>query len=108
MPRKLRCISLMLVVALSASITCQAVHASPIAPRSAGADLSGGDFFAAVWSWFAAKAEGLGGMVSGNLRLGAMQKDTSTSDPNNGAVSNNNGSKPCAIGVGSSAVTLQP
>jgi hypothetical protein len=108
MPRKLRCISLMLVVALSAGITCQAAHASPVAPRSVGADFSGGDFLATVWSWFAAKAEGLGSLMSGNPRPGAIQKDTSTSDPNNGAVSNNNGSKPCAIGAGGSAMTLQP
>lgn len=108
MPRKLRCISLMLVVALSAGITCQAVHASPIAPRSVGADFSGGDFLAAVWNWFAAKAEGLGSLVSGNLRPGAIQKNGSTSDPNNGATPDNSNGKPCAIGSGGSAIALQP
>jgi hypothetical protein len=106
MPRKLRCISLVLVVALSASITCQTVHASPLAPLSRGADLSSGDFLATVWNWFAAKVERLGSLVSPNVRQsrGALPKDTGASDPN-GASAN---AKPCVLGVGGSLVTLQP
>ncbi len=105
MPRNLRCISLVLVVALSASLACQAVYASPMAPPPVGNDFSGGELLATLWGWFA-KAESLGGMVAANVRgaLGSMRKEGSSADPNGNA----NASKPCQLGTGGSPVALQP
>jgi hypothetical protein len=105
MPRKLRCISLVLVVAFSASITSQAVQASPIASNSVGAGFNGGELFTAAWSWFAARTADLGHLMSVNIRPGTLRKDGSTIDPNNGAASNG---KPCALGTGVSPVALNP
>jgi hypothetical protein len=96
----------MLVVALSASLACQAAYASPMAPLSVGNGFSGGELLATLWSWFT-KAEALGGRVAVNVRGtsgSSLRKAGSISDPNGGA----NDSKPCQLGTGGSPVALQP
>jgi hypothetical protein len=109
MPRKLRCISLVLVVALSASLICPAVQAAPLAPQSWKADFSSAGFLTAAWSWFAAKVNGLGNMVSVNLHQdgAGLRKDQGGGDPNNGAA-NTTTRNYVVVGTGSSFVVVQP
>lgn len=99
MPRKLCSVVLVLAVALSTGLTCQAAHAAPSSLRSANSNASGGAFLGSLWNWLAERADLLGTLMTGQTGQGleGQRKDTGASDPNGSA--NYNG-KPCGLGTG--------
>lgn len=97
MPRKLCSVVLVLAVALSTGLTCQAAHAAPPSLRSANSNASGGAFLGSLWNWLAERADLLGTLVTGQTGRG-LRKDGGGSDPNGSA--NMSGGKPCGLGVG--------
>jgi len=89
MPRKNRCTTLVLVLALLACLAGQAVAAMPAMggpPRAAAIDSTGGDLLSAVWGWLADKWAALGHVLASPARQApaASEKECSGSDPNSG------------------------
>jgi len=87
MPRKNRCTTLVLVLALLACLAGQAVAAMPAmgGPRAAAIDSAGGDLLSAVWGWLADKWAALGHVIAGPARQApaAFEKQCPGIDPNN-------------------------